>query len=260
MLVIESLHASIGDTEILHGLSLTVPDGEVHAVMGPNGSGKSTLAHVLAGRDPYRVTSGRVLYDGADLLAMAPEERAAAGVFLAFQQPVEIPGVPTMYFLRTALNAQRRARGDEEIGPVEFLTLVDDKRRLVEMERALLDRAVNDGFSGGERKRHEILQMLILEPRLAVLDETDSGLDIDALRVVAAGVSTLRDPHHSALLITHHQRLLDYLVPDRVHVLAGGLIVRSGGPDLAAELEAHGYAALDDETTELLVASTGTVQ
>ena len=260
MLLIDDLHASIGGSEILHGVSLEVPDGEIHAVMGPNGSGKSTLAHVLAGRDLYEVTAGRVLYDGVDLLAMVPEERAAAGVFLAFQHPVEILGVPTMYFLRTALNAQRRARGEEELGPVEFLALVDTKRGLMDMERALLDRAVNDGFSGGERKRNEILQMLILEPRLAVLDETDSGLDIDALRVVAAGVSTLRGPDRSALLITHHQRLLDHLVPDWVHVLAGGRIVRSGGPDLAVELEAHGYATLDDPAVEPLTVSTGTVR
>ncbi len=260
MLCVDDLHASIGGTEVLHGLTLEVPDGEVHAVMGPNGSGKSTLAHVLAGRDPYQVTAGRVLYDGADLLAMTPEERAAAGVFLGFQHPVEIPGVPTMYFLRTALNAQRRARGEEELGPVEFLALVDAKRRLVDMDRALLDRAVNDGFSGGERKRNEILQMLILEPRLAVLDETDSGLDIDALRVVAAGVSSLRAPHRSAVLITHHQRLLEHLVPDRVHVLAGGRIVRSGGADLAAELEAHGYAGLDGPGVEPLPVSTATAR
>ena len=246
MLLIDDLHVSIGDSEILHGVSLEVPDGEIHAVMGPNGSGKSTLAHVLAGRDPYQVTAGRVLYDGGDLLAMVPEERAAAGVFLGFQHPVEIPGVPTMYFLRTALNAQRRARGEEELAPAEFLSLVDSKRRLVEMERGLLDRAVNDGFSGGERKRNEILQMLVLEPRLAVLDETDSGLDIDALRVVAAGVASLRAPRRAALLITHHQRLLDHVAPDRVHVLSGGRIARSGGPGLALELEAYGYGAFDD--------------
>ena len=256
MLVVDDLHASVGGTEVLHGLTLEVPDGEVHAVMGPNGSGKSTLAHVLAGWDPYQVSAGRVLYDGADLLAMTPEERAAAGVFLGFQHPVEIPGVPTMYFLRTAVNAQRRARGEEEIGPVEFLALVDAKRRLVDMDRALLDRAVNDGFSGGERKRNEILQMLVFEPRLAVLDETDSGLDIDALRVVAAGVSSLRAPERSAVLITHHQRLLEHLVPDRVHVLAGGRIVRSGGADLAAELEAHGYASACDPGVEPLPVST----
>lgn len=260
MLRIVDLHASIGDAEILHGVDLEVPDGEVHAVMGPNGSGKSTLAHVLAGRDPYRVTAGQVLYDGVDLLGLEPEERAVAGVFLAFQQPVEIPGVPTMYFLRTALNAQRRARGEEELGPLEFLALAEERRRLVGMERALLDRAVNEGFSGGERKRHEILQMLILEPRLAVLDETDSGLDIDALRVVANGVGTLRGPRRSALVITHHQRLLEHLVPDRVHVLAGGRIRRSGGPDLAVELEAHGYGALDDPALEPLPVSSGTTR
>ena len=260
MLVVDDLHASIGGTEVLHGLTLEVPDGEVHAVMGPNGSGKSTLAHVLAGRDPYQVTGGRALYDGADLLAMTPEERAAAGMFLGFQHPVEIPGVPTMYFLRTALNAQRRARGEEELGPVEFLALADAKRRLVGMERTLLDRAVNDGFSGGERKRNEIFQMLVLEPRLAVLDETDSGLDIDALRVVAAGVSSLRAPNRSAVLITHHQRLLEHLVPDRVHVLAGGRIVRSGGADLAAELEAHGYAGLDGPDVEAFPVATATAR
>jgi Fe-S cluster assembly ATP-binding protein len=260
MLHIDDLHAAIGDREILHGLDLHVPDGEVHAVMGPNGSGKSTLAHVLTGRDPYRVTAGRVRYDGRDLLAMSPEERAAAGVFLAFQHPVAIPGVPTMSFLRTALNAQRRARGEEELGPVELLGLVDAKRRLVGMERALLDRAVNDGFSGGEAKRHEILQMLLLEPRLAVLDETDSGLDIDALRVVADGVATLRGPGHSVLVITHHQRLLDHLVPDRVHVLAGGRIVRSGGPELAAELEAHGYGTLEDPAADSHPIPAGSVR
>jgi Fe-S cluster assembly ATP-binding protein len=260
MLLVDDLRASIGNTEILHGISLEVPDGEIHAVMGPNGSGKSTFAHVLAGRDPYEVTAGRVLFDGADLLAMNPEERAAAGVFLGFQHPVEIPGVPTMYFLRTALNALRRARGEGEVGPAEFLSLVEAKRTLVEMERALLDRAVNDGFSGGERKRNEILQMLVLEPRLAVLDETDSGLDIDALRVVAAGVASLRAPHRSALLVTHHQRLLDHLVPDRVHVLAGGRIVRSGGPDLAAELEIHGYAALAGERDDAVAVPTASAR
>ncbi len=260
MLSIDDLYASIGGTEILRGLHLEVPDGQVHAVMGPNGSGKSTLAHVLAGRDPYQVTAGRVLYNGADLLAMTPEERAAAGVFLGFQHPVEIPGVPTMYFLRTALNALRRARGEEELGPVEFLSLVDAKRHLVDMDRALLDRAVNDGFSGGERKRNEILQMLVLEPRLAVIDETDSGLDIDALRIVAAGVASLRAPDRSAVLITHHQRLLEHLVPDRVHVLAGGRIVRSGGPALAAELEANGYAPLDPPVGEPLPVPAATAR
>jgi Fe-S cluster assembly ATP-binding protein len=247
MLVVDDLYVSIGDTEILHGLSLEVPDGEVHAIMGPNGSGKSTLAHVLAGRPPYRVTGGQVLLDGADLLAMTPEKRAAAGVFLGFQQPVEIPGVPMMYFLRTAANALRRARKQEELGARELLSLVEAKRALVQMDTALLDRAVNEGFSGGERKRGEILQMLVLEPCLAILDETDSGLDIDALRVVAAGVASLRGQRRSILVITHHRRLLEHLVPDRVHVLSGGRIVRSGGASLAGELEANGYGALVGE-------------
>ncbi|HEX5266185.1 MAG TPA: Fe-S cluster assembly ATPase SufC [Acidimicrobiales bacterium] len=244
MLVIEDLHAAVGDDEILHGLSLSLPAGEVHAVMGPNGSGKSTLAHVLAGREPYRVTGGRVLYDGADLLAMSPEDRARVGVFLAFQHPVAIPGVPNMYFLRTAFNAVRRARGLEQLGPGEFLSVAREKMRLVAMDPALMNRSVNEGFSGGERKRNEVLQMAVLEPRLAILDETDSGLDIDALRIVAAGVNALRGPDRAVLMITHHQRLLDYVTPDRVHVMAGGQVVRSGGPDLAVELEAEGYAGL----------------
>ena len=244
MLVIEDLHAGVPGKEILRGLSLTVPDGEVHAVMGPNGSGKSTLAHVLSGRDPYRVTSGRVVYQGRDLLALSPEERAAAGVFLAFQQPVEIPGVTNMYFLRSALNSIRRARGLDEVGPSEFLTLVDEQIRLVGMDRALMSRSVNEGFSGGEKKRNEVLQMAVLQPRLAILDETDSGLDIDALRIVADGVNALRGPERAALVITHHRRMLDSVVPDRVHVLAGGRVVRSGGAELAAELESRGYSGL----------------
>lgn len=244
MLAIEGLHVVVGDKEILHGLDLTVPSGEVHAVMGPNGSGKSTLAHVLTGRDPYRITSGRVLYDGADLLTMSPEERAAAGVFLAFQHPVEIPGVGNMYFLRTAFNAIRRARGVEELGPGEFLAMAKEKIRSIGIDAELMNRSVNEGFSGGEKKRNEILQMAILEPSLAILDETDSGLDIDALRVVGDGVNALRGPDRSALVITHHQRLLDFVVPDRVHVLAGGRVVRSGGPELAVELEESGYAGV----------------
>lgn len=244
MLRIESLHAGVAGTEILRGVDLEVGSGEVHAVMGPNGSGKSTLAHVLAGREPYEVT-GRVLYQGQDLLAMSPEERAAAGVFLAFQHPVEIPGVGNSYFLRTALNSVRRARGLPEVSPTEFLVLVQERMALVEMDRSFLSRSVNEGFSGGEKKRNEILQMAVLEPRLAILDETDSGLDIDALRVVANGVNALRDGERAMLVITHHQRLLDYLVPDRVHVLAGGRIVRSGGKDLAMDLEQHGYAGVD---------------
>ncbi|HSA79867.1 MAG TPA: Fe-S cluster assembly ATPase SufC, partial [Geminicoccaceae bacterium] len=217
--------------------------GEVHAVMGPNGSGKSTLAYVLAGREGYEVSAGGVLYDGEDLLAMAPEERAAAGLFLAFQYPVEIPGVANMYFLRTALNALRRARGQEEIDAAAFLKLVRERARLVGVKSELLKRGVNFGFSGGEKKRNEILQMAVLEPRLAILDETDSGLDIDALRTVADGVNRLRSPDRAMVVITHYQRLLEYIVPDRVHVLLDGRIVRSGGKELALELEKSGYAA-----------------
>ncbi|MGH9303005.1 MAG: Fe-S cluster assembly ATPase SufC [Acidimicrobiales bacterium] len=245
MLLIDDLHTAIGDKAILQGLTLEVPAGEVHAVMGPNGSGKSTLAHVLAGREPHLVTSGRVLYDGQDLLEMTPETRAAAGVFLAFQHPVEIPGVSNMYFLRTALNAIRRARGMAEVAPAEFLKMINEKIGLVGIDRELMGRSVNEGFSGGEKKRNEILQMAVLAPRLAILDETDSGLDIDALRVVSGGVEALRGPERAIVLITHHQRLLDYVVPDKVHVLAGGRIVASGGPELAVELEEHGYSGLD---------------
>ncbi|MCU4182988.1 Fe-S cluster assembly ATPase SufC [Acidiferrimicrobium sp. IK] len=247
MLVIEGLHVEVGRTEILAGLDLAIPAGEIHAVMGPNGAGKSTLANVLAGRDGYRVTAGRVKFLDHDLLAMSPEERAAAGVFLAFQQPVEIPGVPNMYFLRTALNSLQRAHGLAEIGPSEFLALAQDKVRLVGIDPALMSRSVNEGFSGGEKKRNEILQLAVLEPRLAILDETDSGLDIDALRVVADGVNALRRPDRAALVITHHRRLLDLLVPDRVHVLVGGRIIRSGGAELAGELERTGYTGLRDD-------------
>jgi Fe-S cluster assembly ATP-binding protein len=244
MLRISDLRVSVDDKEILRGVDLEVGAGEVHAIMGPNGSGKSTLAYVLAGRDGYEVTGGEVLYDGVDLLAMEPEERAAAGVFLAFQYPVEIPGVANMYFLRTALNALRRARGHDEIDAAGFLKLVRDKAKLVGVKQELLKRSVNFGFSGGEKKRDEILQMAVLEPRLAVLDETDSGLDIDALRTVADGVNSLRDPERAIVVITHYQRLLDYIVPDRVHVLLDGRIVRSGGRELALELEKSGYGAL----------------
>jgi Fe-S cluster assembly ATP-binding protein len=244
MLRINDLRVSVDDKEILRGVDLEVGAGEVHAIMGPNGSGKSTLAYVLAGRDGYEVTGGEVLYDGVDLLAMEPEERAAAGVFLAFQYPVEIPGVANMYFLRTALNALRRARGHDEIDAAGFLKLVRDKAKLVGVKQELLKRSVNFGFSGGEKKRNEILQMAVLEPRLAVLDETDSGLDIDALRTVADGVNSLRDPERAIVVITHYQRLLDYIVPDRVHVLLDGRIVRSGGRELALELEKSGYGAL----------------
>jgi Fe-S cluster assembly ATP-binding protein len=245
MLEIKNLHASAGGTEILKGLDLSVRAGEVHAVMGPNGSGKSTLAGALAGKPSVEVTGGEILYDGRSLLAMPPEERAREGIFLAFQYPVEIPGVTNSYFLKAALNAQRKHRGEEELDGFEFLTLVREKMKLVEMDEKLLNRAVNEGFSGGEKKRNEILQLAILEPRLAILDETDSGLDIDALRVVADGVNALRGPDHALVVITHYQRLLDYIVPDRVHVLSDGRIALSGGKELALELERKGYSWLE---------------
>ncbi len=250
MLRIEGLRARIGDKEILKGVDLVVRAGEVHAVMGPNGSGKSTLAGVLAGRETYQVTQGRVSYQGQDLLALAPEKRAAAGVFLAFQYPVEIPGVGNMYFLRTALNAIRKERGQDELDAMDFLALAKEKMKLVEMDPAFMNRSVNEGFSGGEKKRNEILQMAVLEPSLAILDETDSGLDIDALRVVAGGVNALRRPDRAVVLITHYQRLLEYIVPDRVHVMAGGRIVLSGGRDLALELEQRGYAWIDEQARD----------
>ena len=243
MLKITDLRVSVDDKEILRGFDLEVGAGEVHAIMGPNGSGKSTLAYVLAGREGYEVTGGEIVYDGEDLLAMEPEERAAAGVFLAFQYPVEIPGVANMYFLRTALNALRRARGQDEIDAASFLKLVRERAKLVGVKPELLKRSVNYGFSGGEKKRNEILQMAVLEPRLAILDETDSGLDIDALRTVADGVNSLRRPERAIVVITHYQRLLNYIVPDRVHVLLDGRIVRSGGRELALELEESGYGA-----------------
>lgn len=248
LLEIRNLKARIAEdgTEILRGVNLTVKPGEVHAIMGPNGSGKSTLAHVLAGRDGYEVTDGSVLYKGKDLLSLAPEERAREGVFLSFQYPVEIPGVANTYFLRMALNAQRKHRGLPEIDAMDFLTLVEEKARLVEMEEALLSRNVNEGFSGGEKKRNEVLQMAVLEPQLAVLDETDSGLDIDALRIVANGVNHLRGPDRAMVVITHYQRLLEYIVPDYVHVLVNGRIVKSGGKELALELERKGYAWVDE--------------
>jgi len=245
ILQIENLHAKVGSTPILRGVDLIVRRGEVHAIMGPNGSGKSTLCNVLAGRDGYTVTAGRVLYDGEDLLAMSPELRARAGIFLAFQYPVEIPGVGNTYFLRTALNALRKHRGLEPIDAMDFLALVKAKMRSVDMDPKLLNRSVNEGFSGGEKKRNEILQMAVLEPTLAILDETDSGLDIDALRIVADGVNALRNDRHAVLVITHYQRLLNYLVPDLVHVLAGGRIVRSGDRELASELERTGYAGFE---------------
>jgi Fe-S cluster assembly ATP-binding protein len=243
MLKIKDLRVSVEDREILRGFDLEVAAGEVHAIMGPNGSGKSTLAYVLAGREGYEVTGGEVVYDGQDLLAMEPEERAAAGVFLAFQYPVEIPGVANMYFLRTALNSLRRARGQDEIDAASFMKLVRERAKLVGVKQDLLKRSVNFGFSGGEKKRNEILQMAVLEPRLAILDETDSGLDIDALRTVADGVNSLRSPERAIVVITHYQRLLNYIVPDRVHVLLDGRIVRSGGRELALELEESGYGA-----------------
>jgi Fe-S cluster assembly ATP-binding protein len=244
MLEISDLCAAIDGKTILNGISLSVPQGEVHAIMGPNGSGKSTLSYVLAGREGYEVTGGTATYNGQDLLTMAPEARAAAGLFLAFQYPVELPGVGNANFLRTALNAQRRLRGEPELDAVQFLKLARAEIKRLSMAEDMLKRNVNVGFSGGEKKRNEVLQMAILRPSLAILDETDSGLDIDALKIVADGVNALRGEKFSALVITHYQRLLDYIVPDRVHVLAGGRIIRSGGPELAHELEANGYAAL----------------
>ena len=247
MLEIKGLRASIGDKEILKGIDLAVNVGEVHAVMGPNGSGKSTLAQVLAGHPAYDVTGGTITYNGENLLEMDPEVRAQAGIFLAFQYPVEIPGVSNAYFLRAAYNEIRKARGEEEIDPMSFADLMDEKMKLVEMDEAMLTRSVNSGFSGGEKKRNEILQMAVLEPKLAILDETDSGLDIDAMRIVASGVNSLKRPDNAIILVTHYQRLLNYIVPDYVHVLAGGRIVRSGGKDLALELEAKGYDWLLEE-------------
>jgi Fe-S cluster assembly ATP-binding protein len=241
MLVIKNLHAKVEGREILRGINLTVNAGEVHAVMGPNGSGKSTLAHILAGREGYEVTEGQVLFQGRDLLAMPPEERAREGVFLAFQYPLEIPGVNTTYFLKAALNAIRKHRGLPELDAIDFLALVKEKTKLVEMDQALLNRPINEGFSGGEKKRNEIFQMALLDPKLAILDETDSGLDIDALRVVAGGVNSLRSPDRAMIVITHYQRLLNYIVPDYVHVLSEGRIVKSGDKRLALELEEKGY-------------------
>jgi Fe-S cluster assembly ATP-binding protein len=249
MLEIKNLHVNAAGKKILKGVDLSIQAGETHSIMGPNGSGKSTLAGVLAGRDTYEVTQGEISYLGRNLLELKPEERAREGIFLAFQYPVEIRGVSNMYFLRTALNAIRRHRELDEVDAFEFLALVRDKIRLLQMDDSLLSRAVNEGFSGGEKKRNEILQMAVLEPRLAILDETDSGLDIDALRIVAEGVTAMRDPSRAFLVVTHYQRLLNHIVPDFVHVLSDGRIVRSGDRDLALELEARGYAWLDDNAS-----------
>jgi len=249
MLEITNLHAGIDGKEILNGLSLSIRPGEVHAIMGPNGSGKSTLANVLAGRPRYEVTKGEVLFEGKNLLDMPAEERAREGVFLAMQYPVEIPGVNNIYFLKAAINAVRKHRGEEELDAMEFLQMAREKMKVVELDEAFMNRGVNEGFSGGEKKRNEIFQMAVLDPKLAILDETDSGLDIDALRIVAQGVNTLRTEKHSVLVITHYQRLLRYLVPDFVHVLANGRIVKSGGKELAEELEQKGYEWLDPVAT-----------
>ncbi len=253
MLTITNLQAGIGEKQILNGIDLEVRPGEVHAIMGPNGSGKSTLAQVLAGRDTYQVTGGHVLYEDRDLLDMKPEERAAAGIFLAFQYPVEIPGVSNMYFLRAALNSIRKQRGIEELDAFDFLDLVKEKMKSLDMPEDLLNRPVNVGFSGGEKKRNEILQLAVLEPKLAILDETDSGLDIDALKAVANGVNALRRPERSFVVVTHYQRLLNYIVPDYVHVMAGGRLVKSGDKSLALELEQKGYTELDELAVSELV-------
>ena len=242
MLEIKDLHASVGGTEILKGLTLTIEPGEVHAIMGPNGSGKSTLSYVLAGRDGYEVTGGRIIYEGEDLTDLDPEERAAKGVFLAFQYPVEIPGVGNMTFLRTAVNAQRKARGEDEMSAAEFLKVVRERAKTLKIDADMLKRPVNVGFSGGEKKRNEILQMAMLEPKMCILDETDSGLDVDAMKLVAEGVNALRDEGRGFLVITHYQRLLDHIKPDVVHIMAQGRIIKTGGPELALEVENNGYA------------------
>ena len=245
LLEIKDLHATVGEREILKGISLTVDSGEVHAIMGPNGSGKSTLAQVLAGRDVYGVTEGEVLYEGQNLLSLSPEDRARAGIFMAFQYPVEIPGVSNLYFLRAALNVIRKQQGLEELDAMDFLSLIREKIKLLEMDETLMNRPVNEGFSGGEKKRNEIFQMAVLQPKLAILDETDSGLDIDALKIVANGVNAQRSKDRSIIVVTHYQRLLNYIVPDFVHVLSDGRIVKSGGKELALELEERGYVWLE---------------
>jgi Fe-S cluster assembly ATP-binding protein len=245
LLEIKNLHVKVGEREILKGIDLSVNAGEVHSIMGPNGSGKSTLAQVLARRENYDVTQGQILYDGKDLLEMKPEDAACEGVFMAFQYPVEIPGITNAYFLRSALNAIRKYRGLDEMDAMDFLPLLREKARLLEMDEKLMNRSVNESFSGGEKKRNEILQMAVLEPRLAILDETDSGLDIDALRVVARGVNAMRDPERAMIVVTHYQRLLNHIIPDRVHVLVEGRIARSGGPGLALQLEEKGYSPIE---------------
>jgi Fe-S cluster assembly ATP-binding protein len=250
LLEIRNLHVAVGGHEILKGIDLQVNAGEVHSIMGPNGSGKSTLAQVLSRREAYQVTAGEVSFHGKDLLAMKPEEAACEGVFMAFQYPVEIPGIGNTYFLRSALNAIRKYRGEEEMDAIDFLPMFREKLKLLEMDEKLMNRSLNEGFSGGEKKRNEILQMAVLEPKFAILDETDSGLDIDALRIVAKGVNAMRRPHRAMLVVTHYQRLLNYIVPDFVHVLVDGRIVRSGGPELALELEERGYGRIEGETRQ----------
>ncbi len=245
MLEVRDLHASVNNQEILKGINLTVNAGEVHSLMGPNGSGKSTLAQVLARRETYEVTKGKVLFNGKDLLEMKPEEAASEGLFMAFQYPIEVPGISNPYFLRAALNAQRKYRGEEPLDAIDFLPILKEKMKLLEMDERFQARSVNEGFSGGEKKRNEIVQMAVLEPKLAILDETDSGLDIDALKIVSKGVNAMRGPDRAIVLVTHYQRLLDYIVPDFVHVLAGGKIVKSGGPELALELEREGYGWIE---------------
>jgi Fe-S cluster assembly ATP-binding protein len=245
LLEIRDLHATVNNQEILKGINLVVNTGEVHSIMGPNGSGKSTLAQVLARRETYEVTKGQVLFNGKDLLAMKPEEAACEGLFMAFQYPVEVPGISNPYFLRAALNAQRKYRGEDPLDAIDFLPLLKEKMRLLEMDERFQSRSVNEGFSGGEKKRNEIVQMAVLDPRLAILDETDSGLDIDALKIVAQGINAMRRADRAIVLVTHYQRLLDYIVPDHVHVLAGGRIVKSGGPELALELEREGYGWIE---------------
>lgn len=247
MLEIKNLQARVEGKEILRGINLSVNAGEVHAIMGPNGSGKSTLAHVLAGREGYEITGGEAIYEGKDLLDMAPEERACEGVFLAFQYPVEIPGVSNTYFLKSALNSIRKYRGEEELDAMDFINLMKEKTQILHIDEMLMNRPVNEGFSGGEKKRNEIFQMAVLDPKLAILDETDSGLDIDALRVVADGVNALRGPDRAIIVVTHYQRLLNYIVPDFVHVLSAGRIVKSGGKELAFELEEKGYSWIEEE-------------